>query len=400
MQQHSGLSTWACVTCLFTSMRRFDVNVFDDTWLRTGFSELIGEVDRLQVRMSKHRGHVGVTINDFNALAKHCAAVCVFVTGSRGSKVEEIRNGSVLIDEALMFIDDKIVEDERGARLIPSTFASQWALDRYVEALMLVSRRIVKDRNRYAHDVWSELAQGHFRFDAVCFQSIREQNGQLRRVAVSASDVQEISRQYFGANKNFMRHVVITRWTTERLDPVLLRCLTGHGWEGAQVPAACSTYSPVSAVLAVREPLESLLKKWISLPDSRPKPRPTVLDLPLRRIHKCHAKYRDVVEEGRQGPCYSRWHLPALHFCKKVREQLLKPAGISLESKIYLSLILIDGLHEACDVTVIMSSKGSFAKGPNGWFIEWRRPGDQAYRIVPAQVATSAEPVRNFVFEA
>ncbi len=209
------------------------MNPFDDPWLRKGFADLTSEIDRLQKRIARHRGNFRETINEFNALVKHCTAMWVFVTASRGSKVEEIRNGSVLIDDSLMFVDDKSVDDERGARLIPSNFASKWALDRYIEALMLVSRRIVRDRNRHAHDVWSELAQGQLRFDAVCFQIIREQNGKLGRSYVSASDVQGISRQYFNANKNFMRHVVITRWTIERLDPDLLRCLTGHGWEGA-----------------------------------------------------------------------------------------------------------------------------------------------------------------------
>lgn len=371
-------------------MGRHDVNPFDDPWLRKGFADLTSEIDRLQERIARHRGNFRETINEFNALVKHCTAMWVFVTASRGSKVEEIRNGSVLIDDSLMFVDDKSVDDERGARLIPSNFASKWALDRYIEALMLVSRRIVRDRNRHAHDVWSELAQGQLRFDAVCFQIIREQNGKLGRAPVTAPDVQEISRQYFNANKNFMRHVVITRWTIERLDPVLLRCLTGHGWEGAQVPAACSTYSPMSLVLAVREPLESLLRKWIDLSESRPIPRPTLLDLPLRRMHKCHARYRHVVQEGRNGPGFSRWHLPALHFCRNLREQLLKHTGISPESQTYLSLILFDGLHEQSDVHAIMSSRRSFEKGPNGWFIKWRRPGDQAHRLIPAQVVTGA----------
>lgn len=366
------------------------MNPFDDAWLRKGFADLTSEVDRLYERIARHRGDFREIINDFNALVKNCTALWVFVTASRGSKVEEVRNGSVLIDESLMFVDDKSVDDERGARLIPSSFGSKWALDRYIEALVLVSRRIVRDRNRHVHDVWSELAQSQLRFDAVCFQVIREKNGKLGRDPVTAPDVQAISRQYFNANKNFMRHVVITRWTIERMDPVLLRCLTGHGWEGAQVPAACSTYTPMSLVLAVREPLESLLRKWIDLSESRPIPRPTLLDLPLRRMHKCHARYRHVVQEGRHGPNYSRWHLPALHFCKNVREQLLKHTGISPESKTYLSLIFIDGLHEQSDVHAIMSSRGSFSKGSNGWFIQWRRPGDQAHRIIPAQVATGA----------
>ena len=255
MQLPTGLTIWACAIRLLLSMGRYDVNPFDDAWLRKGFTDLTCEIDRVYERIARHRGDFREIINDFNALVKNCTALWVFVTASRGSKVEEIRNGSVLINESLMLVDDKSVDDERGARLIPSSFGSKWALDRYIEALMLVSRRIVRDRNRHVHDVWSELAQGQLRFDAVCFQVIREKNGKLRRDPVTAPDVQAISRQYFNANKNFMRHVVITRWTIERLDPVLLRCLTGHGWEGAQVPAACSTYTPMSLVLAVRAPL-------------------------------------------------------------------------------------------------------------------------------------------------
>lgn len=365
-----------------------DMDVFDDAGLRAGFAKLMSDMENLRTKIARHRGQVTEIIDDFNELTKRCAAMWVFVTAGRGSKVDEIRNGAVLCSEELMFVEDKWVEEERGERLIPTTFVSDWVLDVYTSALMLISQKIVKSRQSRSKDVWTDLAQGKLMFDAVCFQSIEQKNGNLFHAPVVAADVQFVSQRYFRANKNFMRHVVITRWTTARFDPALLRILTGHSWAGAQVPAPCSTYSPLSAIEAVREPLELLLRNWVDIPEYRKSTKICLLDLPLQRLHKSQHMYRSVLEEAYNGPLYTRWHLAARKFCQSVRTQLLQPLEISVFSQIYLSLIFFDGLHESCDMSAIMSASSSFEKGPNGWIVQWRRPGDQVSRITLVQAAT------------
>lgn len=369
-------------------MRANDMDVFDDAVLRAGFAQLISDIEKLRTNIARHRGQPTDIIDDFNELTKRCAAMWVFVTAGRGSKVNEIRNGAVLCSEELMFVEDKWVEDERGDRLIPTTFASDWVLDVYTSALMLISQKIVKARRTHSKDVWTELTEGQLRFDAVCFQSLEQENGKLVHAPVGAADVQFIAQQYFRSNRNFMRHVVITRWTIARFDPALLRILTGHAWAGAQVPAPCSTYSPLSAIEAVREPLELLLRNWVDIPEHQRSAKMCLLDLPLRRLHKCQHVYRSVLEEGYSGPVFSRWHLAAHKFCQRVRKQLLQPLDISVFSKIYLFLIFFDGFHESCDMSAIMSSSSSFEKGANGWMVQWRRSGDQVSRITLVQPAT------------
>lgn len=352
--------------------------IFGNHRIRTGFTHLVQDIKDLQRQIGKSRGDVREVLPDFKQLTAAVASLAVFVTAGRGMKIEEIKNGSLLFHDRLIHIDDKDVINGRGSRLIPRPDALTWATDVFLDVQTLVASRLCTASGIRQTDSLLELSSRHLRFDAVCFQYFTVSAGVVQRIAVTATDIEVNARKYFDAPRNFMRHVIITHWTLSGEDRTALRALTGHAWNWSEVPGPCTTYSPISLIQSIKAPLERILSHWLPAQhSSRLNAAHTLLHFPARRIHKVHKHYRSFIEDGTQGPVFSRWHLASDTFSQSVREDLtLDRSSGSKELLLWLHLVFIDGLTEPEDLEAMLATPSSFSRSSSGWCVSWARSGD------------------------
>lgn len=352
--------------------------IFGNQRIRTGFTHLILDITDLQRQIGKSRGDVREVLPEFKKLTATVASLAAFVTSGRGMKIEEIKNGSLLFHERLIHIDDKDVINGRGSRLIPRPDALVWASNVFLDVQALVATRLCAASGIRQTDSLVELSSRKLRFDAVCFQYFTVSAGVVQRIAVKATDIEGIARKYFAAPRNFMRHVIVTYWTLSGEDKTALRALTGHAWTWSEAPGPCSTYTPISLIKSIKAPLERILSHWLPAHrGSRLNAEHTLLHFPARRIHKVHKHYRSVIEDGTQGPVFSRWHLAADTFSQSVREDLTSDQiSGSKELLLWLHLVFIDGLTEAEDLEAVLATPSSFIRSSAGWCISWARSGE------------------------
>lgn len=353
-------------------------DIFGNQRISSGFSNLIQGITDLQRLISRSRGDVRDTLPHFKKLTEAVASIAVFVTAGRGMKVEEIKNGSLLIHEKLIHLDDKDVINGRGSRLIPRPDSLTWAMDVFLDAQALIATRLRTASGIRQSDLLSELSSRKFRFDAVCFQYFTMSAGVVQRVAVKAADIERMAREYFAAPRNFMRHVIVTHWTLSREDKTLLRALTGHAWNWSEAPGPCSTYSPMSLIKSIKGPLERILSHWLpACPGAKFNIEHTLVRFPARRIHMVHKHYRSLIEDGTQGPVFSRWHLAADSFSQSVRKDLTSDQiSGSNELLLWLHIVFIDGLTELEDLKAVLATSSSFKRNAKGWCVSWARSGE------------------------
>lgn len=368
------------------------LDIFGNDRLSSGFKRLRNDILAQQTAIMRSRGNVEDVLSTYQDLVKRVAAMLVFVTASRGFKLEELKNGSLLVHPQLIHIDDKDVVDGRGSRLMPRTHLLSWVMKIFIDVQRTVGTRLCDTNAGYRTDALVELSKADLRFDAVCFQYLEHRSQKIKRVAVVAADIEKISHEYFAAPRNFMRHVLITHWTLMGLDPTVLRALTGHAWAWAETPGPCSTSSPESLILAIKTPLEQLLGIWIERPPDvyRHSPWPTHR-LPLRRLLKVQCHYRKFVVDGVQGPVLSRWHLAAAAFSEAVRSELVSgESPLSQGAQLWLFLAFVDGLIEDEDLDAILFNLTSITRGPHGWTARWARPYERtAARCLLLQAPTA-----------
>ena len=369
-----------------------EIDIFGNDRLSSGFKRFVDDIQALHSTILRSRGKVEDVLPTYQDLVKRVAAMLVFVTATRGFKLDELKNGSLLVHDQLIHIEDKDVVDGRGSRLIPRPHLLGWALKIFVDVQRTVAARLCDSNAGYRTDALVELSKAELRFDAVCFQYFEQRFRMIERVAVVAADIESISREYFSAPRNFMRHVLISHWTLAGHDPTVLRALTGHAWAWAEAPGPCSTYSPESLILAIKDPLEKLLGIWIERPPAvhRHSTWPPHR-LPLRRMLKVQGYYRKFVVDGVQGPVLSRWHLAAAAFSDSVRGELVSgELPFSPGTQLWLFLAFVDGLTEDEDLDAILANPTSITRGPRGWTARWARPSDRtAARCMGLQAPTA-----------
>lgn len=367
-------------------------NIPSDQELKSGFWSM--EMDmRAHFKCIRSRTTAQRRLDSFNALVDLSAASFVFFTGSRGSKIEEIRVGSVYFSDEIVHLDDKDVLDERGSRLIPKTEFLNHVLARLGHAQLLIGKLLAASLQKDQGDKWRELARSEFRFDAIAFQTIDCVKGRYCGKPLTAKTIERIARAHFSRGKNFMRHVLITRWSTARLDRNLLRLITGHSRSGLQVPALGAVYSPKSAIAATRQPLQQMLAQWVPQLDPAELVdfKPVFLELPGRRVHKNHQAHRQDLLLGISGPRFDRWHLAAYEITTAVRTLLLNDhAPINPWADLWLHLLVFDGLHEESDLASIFSDlEHSLELGESGWTYKFRRKGNRDAHVNVVQAPTA-----------
>ncbi|HEY9096123.1 MAG TPA: hypothetical protein VIN35_10295, partial [Hydrogenophaga sp.] len=211
-----------------------------DDQIRAGF-ERMHVRSRALLSSTKHiKTDLESAIQSLNELTQLSAAMTVFSVAGRGSKVEEITWGALFCHRDFMWLEDKKVEFESSSRILPKVSFLQIALHRMFIARQAVAEELAVRLRRDLATQWKEVASGQLRFDAPAFEYITLKFGKVTRKPVTASDLEEISRQYFQAEKNFMRHVLVTHWAIAGKDRYLLRLITGHSMAGLALPAAGS----------------------------------------------------------------------------------------------------------------------------------------------------------------
>ena len=363
--------------------------ILGDETLRKGFSSLI---------------------EDFKAACAHCqllappeelfdahnqatllaAALVVFFCGGRGSRTDQLKFGSLYSSAKYLHLHDKELDDERGSRLLPKTPVITDVLDRYLTALASCAAWAVEWVHHNDRKTWRELSELRLRFDAIGFQTVAKDGGDWKRKPIEASDIEQVAQQYFGAQKNFMRHVLVTHWTKKRLDRTLLRVITGHSHDRLDMPSALSVYTPTSVLDAAGHQLMQLMQDWIDPGSLTPPWRPTAkfINLSLGRLHKVHEAYSAQLSESGTACHFGRWHLVAAVLVPRLRRMLLDGVtSLHPHASLLLHLLLIDALHDHDDLTAILSNL-RIRRTAGGLGVQWQRMGERAHCTLPLQLPT------------
>ncbi|OOG88220.1 hypothetical protein B0E41_02835 [Hydrogenophaga sp. A37] len=375
------------------NVKEAPIDIFGNERLSTGFRKLIADIQDLSASISRNRGNEEALLSDFKALTVRSAALLVFTTASRGSRLDKLKCGSLLAHEELIHVEDKEVADGRGSRLLPKLDIHYWLLNGFLKAQTAASEKLVRQLpTKMRGDVLLELANQDLRFDAGCFQYFGRKGQRISRTPVSSADIGEVAQQYLQAPRNFMRHVVITHWTLARMDCTVLRALTGHAWASAEAPGPCATYAPTSLIAAIKAPLEQLLATWIVSPTQSQGHRawPTHR-LPLWRLFKVQGHYRKFITDGLQGPVFSRWHVAAMVMAEHIRHNLCSgQLPLGGKALMWLYLVFVDGLNEPQDLKAIFDHGDVLTRGTYGWTARWRREADRRNgRLIALQAPTS-----------
>jgi hypothetical protein len=360
--------------------------------LRKGFDAMLSELISASRVVMGNKSLIK-KIESFNQCSQISLAMLVFSLGGRGSKPEEITNGSIFGSSDLLYWNDKKVEEDRGPRLIPKTSLTKRLLTIFGYAQEAMAKDLVKQVPIFKNEVWYEIAQGEYRFNASAFNML-EMNGQVvERRPIVAKAIEDLSMRHFRRSKNFMRHVLITQWSIEQRDHNLLRVITGHATRGLEMPAAASVYSPASAIKASGAELESILKCWVapSWFKKRGEFKCRFTRLPVHAICIHARRSQNVVNAALVGPQFDSSYIAAEQITKQLRDQLLCGNRPSCNwAGLWLHMLVFDGLTESIDLEIIFkNAKDSFALSSSGWCVRWRRLGDMHDRIVPLQIPTA-----------
>ena len=366
--------------------------VFNDTLLRTGFANL-HEALEAAGEVAMKSDDLEAAISALNRLTELCASVTTFATASRGTKIESWAAGAVLTNDGVMHIDDKVLVDGHGARLVPKIQYLNWVLRLHTDAISRVAQLIAGTLRRHTGDRWRELAKGLRRFEAPAFFRIRRDGDSYVGDSLTSADVAKIALEFFGAERNFMRHVVVTRWVAEQRDEDLLRLITGHANSGLEMPAPCSLYSPLAAIAAAGNELEDLLARWLPrfTPCKESAPIPFV-KISAGRIAKGLGAHRHCLLSGLSGPMLVDWHLAAERIVSSIRRKITGVDGqLSPGANLLLHLAVFDGIHDSRDLRQIYSDlHGNLLATPSGWVIQVMRENYPAPLRINAQAPTAA----------
>lgn len=391
-QIHSRLGlgpTAAMATMAATECQR---GVPSDQELIFGFTKITLHAQELLRSIQGTKTSLGQAIKDLNELTRLTAAMCVFLIGGRGSRIETITRGALHCHQDYWWLEDKRVDHESSSRIVPKSVHTRHWLRQLHTAQVTVSERLISHIDRNVADRWKELAGGLLRFDAPAFEFLHLNNKKVKRTAVSAADVEAVAQFYFGSRKNFMRHVLITRWGCSGKDRHLLRLLTGHATAGLAMPAAGAMYSPQSAVLETGRILEELLSSWLpKLTDKlRHKDVYNFVRLPGGRIHKAHKAHRSHIDQW-DSMVPSQLHLASERIVDRVRELLLNGQGPSQPlAHLWLHVVSFDALHEAADLASIFADPAAaFKPGADDWTVKFSRMPSLHPLITKTQTPTS-----------
>ncbi|WP_342132350.1 hypothetical protein, partial [Hydrogenophaga sp. OTU3427] len=341
-----------------------------DDALAEGFATLHARTHQLSTAIQDKRSDIQSSIQNLNELNRLVAGVTVFLIGGRGSRIGEMTCGAIYCSADSLWIQDKKVEHENSSRILPKPRYLSHQLELLHLAKRSVAERLAAQLSRNRAEGWKELAAGQLRFDAPAFELWGFKNDRVTRSEVTAADIEWVSQTYFGARKNFMRHVLITHWACDGEDYNLLRLVTGHATAGLAIPAAGATYTPASAVAAAGCVLEKLLQKWLPAREDTTSIQSNYrfVSLPGRSILKAVKSARSHIGHW-DAPVFSRWHLAANRIIERIRHLLLNGhAPATPKVNLWLHLVCFDAIHEASDIAAVFNDiDASFELGRIGW---------------------------------
>ncbi|MDZ4123695.1 MAG: hypothetical protein U1E02_05900 [Hydrogenophaga sp.] len=353
------------------------------------------EVEMHQASVEVHRGSDPTErISAFNRLCELSAFSVIFFTGGRGSKVEEIRNGDMLIDDDLAFLSDKQIDEGSSDRIIGKIDYVKHVICRLLQTQQVICGQISHTLARNTGDTFREIAKGTLRFDAVCFQRILNSHGSLERTPMRAADIERVSQRFFGASKNIGRHLLVTHWSLRGLDDLLLRTITGHASGRNNVPSRFGAYSPLSAIAQAREALQLLHAPWLPTPlaSTQPSATPAIRSIPVARIRNLHAEHRKWITTIDRSPGFNQLHLASRVAIQELRDHLVTGDRPSCATAgLLLHLVVFDGLHHVDDLLAIFCGQGEDCVMEKGsTVLAFQRAGSPHRIRIPLQTVTAA----------
>lgn len=353
------------------------------------------EVEMHQASVAVQRDpHPSERIGAFNRLCELSAFTVVFIFGGRGSKVEDIRNGDLLIDEDLAFLSDKQVDQGSGDRLIGKIEYAKHVICRLLHAQRAIYQQICPTLPRNTGDAFREIAKGTLRFDVACFQRISKSNGSFERTPLRAADLERVSQQFFDAGKNIGRHLLVTHWSLRGLDDLVLRAITGHASGNNQAPSRFGAYSPLSMIAQTREALQRLHAPWLPTPlvCAHLLAAPAIQAIPVARIRKIHGEHRKWITTNDRAPGFNWLHLASRVAIQELRDHLVAGDGPSCATAgLMLHLVVLDGLHHLDDLQAIFCGQGQDSVlESGGTVLAFQRQGSPHRIRIPLQAVTAA----------
>lgn len=352
------------------------------------------EVEMHQASIAVRRGPaLSEGIADFNRLCELSAFTVIFVFGGRGSKVEDIYNGDLLIDDDLAFLSDKQVDAASSDRIIGKIDYVKHVIYRFLHSQQEIYQQIRPTLPRNTGDAIRNIAKGPVGFDVACFQRISKSAGSFERKPLLAADLERVSQRFFNAGKNIGRHLLVTYWSLLGLDDLLLRAITGHASGNNSVPSRFGTYSPLSVIAQTIEALQRLHAPWL------PKPlvctnlsvTPAIQAIPVARIRKLHGEHRKWITTHDRAPGFNWLHLASRVAIQELRDHLVAGNGPNCATAgLMLHLVVFDGLHHLEDLRAIFCGQGEDSVLESGGTVLAFQRQDSPHRIrIPLQTVTA-----------
>lgn len=218
--------------------------------LRSGFERLIKDiVQHSRLVQSWSSDEIGITA--IGRLAPLCAELFHIPIGGRGSAPERISIGSVTAGRNWFVLMDKLTDGERSARLLPHTKVTMAAVRIFRAARqraeqqlgMTAVRRLASEQPLFAT---IELAPS----------DVSNAGREYRWKPIDAAAISAMATEYFGADLNFQRSILVTELGEAYVNRWLIRSMTGHGSYLTHAFAPSMSVAPAEALELLRPELE------------------------------------------------------------------------------------------------------------------------------------------------
>lgn len=205
--------------------------VLEPAQLRAGWSGLEKEIDRVHARILSPVSE-SIRLADINQLMVLLCASFVIRTAHRGTRLERLTFGAMLLHEDAVLISDKDEFEREQPRLIPKS-----PIIKRLICLAVDLHRMVKSdqSNAFPHDscVFVQWLNN-------CYQNMRP---------ITTGAIAMVIAQFFdGADFNFGRSAWVTHLDEDGCDRWLTRGLTGHARDVTRTNGAYFDVPPLESV--------------------------------------------------------------------------------------------------------------------------------------------------------
>lgn len=213
--------------------------------LQKGWADLVKEINQVR-QLARSSSSQMELIRHCNQWMQLLAAGLVIQSGHRGSRLESLTFGALLLHPSAMLVQDKDEGGRAQPRLLPRTNVVNALLCGALECCHLIHKRCQLDI--HGRDFSPDL-------DAPVF-SQWSIDSEKPPIPVTTSMIASITQRHFQSDANFGRSQWVTQLDEHECDRWLIRVLTGHTRDVTRTNGAYLDLPPIIAAKRLGEVME------------------------------------------------------------------------------------------------------------------------------------------------